>query len=96
MPPLENMLRAVLKLACHNTQHIDTKGIPTEKSSSALVDQSFAEEVLGEDRAFDPKSPFCDPIGPNPRSKVTLNYFLIRNGENDEKAVFSASNAHQR
>ena len=70
IPQLENMVRAALNFAGHNTQHIDTNGIQTEKSLCRLVDRSCAAAVLGENRAFELKALFCDSIGPNLRNSV--------------------------
>ena len=56
--------------------------------------------------AFTPAGGYCDWLLPvamfsnwrwsDELSRVTLNYFLIGNGENDEKAFFSISNADKR
>jgi hypothetical protein len=70
VPQLENMVRTTLQAAGHTTQQIGPDGVQTEKGLSALVGWDATADLFGEDRAFELKALFCDPMGPNLRNMV--------------------------
>ncbi|KAF0284732.1 hypothetical protein BA898_06135 [Spiribacter roseus] len=70
VPQLEHIVRTALKTTGHNTQQIGNDGVQSEKGLGALADSSATTDLLGEDRAFELKALFCEPIGPNLRNMV--------------------------
>jgi hypothetical protein len=52
------------------TTTLDSKGIETENALGSLMDLEETEMVFGEDLAFEIRSLFCDPFGPNLRNEV--------------------------
>lgn len=69
-PQIEHMVRMQLKLAGENTIHLDQNGIETENGLSTLMDLPKTTEILGEDRAYEIRALFCDPLGPNLRNNI--------------------------
>lgn len=70
VPQVENMVRYHLKLVGVKTTTLDSDGIETENSLSTLMKLAEVETVFGEDLAFEIRSLFCDPFGPNLRNEV--------------------------
>ena len=70
VPQLEHMMRIALQTAGHSTQQIGNDGVQSEKGLGALADSSATTDLLGDDRAFELKALFCEPIGPNLRNMV--------------------------
>jgi len=70
VPQVENMVRYHLKLAGVKTTTLDSKGVETENALGSLMDLEETEKVFGEDLAFEIRSLFCDPFGPNLRNEV--------------------------
>ncbi|ULX56753.1 DUF4209 domain-containing protein [Ectothiorhodosinus mongolicus] len=70
VPQLEHMVRIALQTAGYNTQKIGDDGVQSEKGLGSLAAFSATAELLGEDRAFELKALFCEPVGPNLRNMV--------------------------
>jgi len=70
IPQIENMVRVHLKQAGVTTTNLDKDGIENENGLSTLLDLPEAERVFGENLAFEFKSLFTDPFGPNLRNEL--------------------------
>lgn len=70
IPQIEHMVRVHLKLAGATTTNIDKDGIQNENGLSTLIDLPEVEQIFGKDLAFELKSLFCDPFGPNLRNEL--------------------------
>lgn len=70
IPQVEHMVRCHLKAAGATTTNLDNDGIENENGLSTLMDMSEADTVFGEDIAFEIRSLFCDPFGPNLRNEL--------------------------
>lgn len=70
IPQIEHMVRVHLKQAGAKTANLDKDGIQNENGMSTLMDLSEAEQVFGKDLAFELRSLFCDPFGPNLRNEL--------------------------
>jgi len=70
VPQIEHMVRVHLKQAGVQTAKLDGDGIQNENGLSALMDLPEVEQVFGKDLAFELKSMFCDPFGPNLRNEL--------------------------
>jgi hypothetical protein len=70
VPQIENMVRYHLKQAGVKTTTLDSDGIETENGLSNLMKLAEVETLFREDVAFEIRSLFCDPIGPNLRNEV--------------------------
>jgi hypothetical protein len=70
IPQIEHMVRVHLKQAGAKTTNIDKDGIQNENGLSTLMDLPEVEQVFGKDLAFELKSLFCDPFGPNLRNEL--------------------------
>ena len=81
VPQIENFVREVLKQAGVETKTLDNDGIENEKAMGSLIQEPKANEVFGEDLAFELNSLFCDPAGPNLRNKVA--HGLLDEGQFD-------------
>jgi hypothetical protein len=69
LPQIENLVRVHLANSGVATSRID-RGIEQELGLSALMDKPEAEEVFGEDTAFELRALLCGPIGPNLRNEI--------------------------
>jgi len=70
VPQIEHMVRVHLKQAGVQTAKLDVNGIQNENGLSALMDLPEVEQIFGKDLAFELKSLFCDPFGPNLRNEL--------------------------
>lgn len=70
IPQIEHMVRVHLKQAGAKTANLDKDGIQNENGMSTLMDLPEAEQVFGKDLAFELRSLFCDPFGPNLRNEL--------------------------
>ncbi|HCE5838035.1 TPA: DUF4209 domain-containing protein [Pseudomonas aeruginosa] len=70
IPQVEHMVRTHLKQAGASTTTLDKEGIENENGLSTLMALPEAEEVFGDDMAFELKALFCDPFGPNLRNEL--------------------------
>lgn len=70
VPQIEHMVRVHIKQAGAKTTNLDKDGIQNENGLSTLMDLPEVEEVFGKDLAFELKSLFCDPFGPNLRNEL--------------------------
>ncbi|MEB8536869.1 DUF4209 domain-containing protein [Acidithiobacillus ferriphilus] len=70
IPQIEHMVRVHLKQAGAKTANLDKDGIQNENGMSTLMDLPEAEQVFGEDLAFELRSLFCDSFGPNLRNEL--------------------------
>ncbi|OOZ40859.1 hypothetical protein BOW53_05860 [Solemya pervernicosa gill symbiont] len=52
------------------TTTLDPKGIENENGLSTLMEHRQANEIFGEDLAFEIRALFCDPFGPNLRNEL--------------------------
>jgi len=69
-PQLEHMVRTHLKAAGELTSVVNAEGVEKEKSLSTLMESPRAEALFGKNLAFEIRSLFCGPIGPNLRNDV--------------------------
>lgn len=70
IPQLENLIRWLLHQRGVGTTTLDSKGIETENGLSALMELPEANEIFGEDLAFELKVLLCTRIGPNLRNDL--------------------------
>lgn len=70
VPQIEHMVRWHLKATGIKTTTLDSNGIENENGLSTLMDLPKAQQVFGEDLAFEIKALFCDPFGPNLRNEL--------------------------
>jgi hypothetical protein len=70
VPQIEHLVRVHLKQAGAKTTNLDPDGIENENGMSTLMELPEAEQVLGEDLAFEFRSLFCDAMGPNLRNEL--------------------------
>lgn len=70
VPQIEHLVRHRLQRAGVITAKLDADGIETEVGLSALMDIPEANNVFGEDIAFEFRALFCDACGPNLRNRV--------------------------
>ena len=70
VPQIEHMVRVHIKQAGAKTTNLDKDGIQNENGLSTLMDLPEVEQVFGKDLAFELKSLFCDPFGPNLRNEL--------------------------
>jgi hypothetical protein len=85
IPQIEHMVRWHLKAAGVKTTNLDQNGIENENGLSALMDLPETTRIFGEDRAFELKALFSDPLGPNLRNE--LAHGLL--GEEECKSVYA-------
>lgn len=69
-PQLENLVRHHLANAGEQTSTISAQQTEAEIGLSALMERPLADEVFGEDIAFELRALLCGPIGPNLRNEV--------------------------
>ncbi len=69
-PQLENLVRYHLANAGEPTSTISPQQTETEIGLSSLMERESADEVFGEDLAFELRALLCGPIGPNLRNDV--------------------------
>ncbi len=70
IPQIEHMVRIHLKQAGASTTTLDKEGIESENGFSTLMAQPEADELFGDDLAFELRALFCDPFGPNLRNEL--------------------------
>lgn len=70
IPQIEHLVRVHLKQAGAKTANLDKDGIQNENGMSTLMDLPEAEQVFGNDLAFELRSLFCDAFGPNLRNEL--------------------------
>lgn len=70
VPQIENMVRYHLKQVGVKTTTLSIDGIENENGLSTLMELPEANRVFGEDLAFEIKTLFCDPFGPNLRNEL--------------------------
>lgn len=85
VPQLEHIVRVELQTAGIHTQKIGDDGVQSEKGLGSLADFSVTPDLLGEDRAFELKALFCEPIGPNLRNMVAHGLL----DDQEAKSVYS-------
>jgi hypothetical protein len=68
VPQIEHMVRVHLKAAGARTSNIDKYGIENENGLSTLMELPEVQRVFDENLAFELKSLYCDPFGPNLRN----------------------------
>lgn len=81
IPQIEHIVRVHLKQAGAQTANIDTEGIVNENGMSTLMALKMADQVFGENLAFELRSLFCDAFGPNLRNE--LAHGLLEENECD-------------
>lgn len=69
-PQVEHIVRTQLKNAGAHTSNIDQNGIENENSLSTLMDLPEANQIYGDDLAFEIRSVFTDALGFNLRNEV--------------------------
>ncbi len=69
-PQVEHIVRTQLKNAGAHTSNIDQDGIENENGLSTLMDLPEANQVFGDDLAFEIRSVFTDALGFNLRNEV--------------------------
>lgn len=82
VPQIEHMVRVHLKAAGARTSNLDRDGIENENGLSTLMELPEAQDVFGENLAFELASLYCDPFGPNLRN-------MLAHGLLDEDACSS-------
>lgn len=70
VPQIEHMIRTQLKNVGMKTTNLDINGIENENGLSTLMDLPDVGQVFGEDLAFELRSLFCNPFGPNLRNEL--------------------------
>lgn len=83
VPQIEHMVRTHLKAAGAKTSNVDKNGIENENGLSTLMELPEANQVFGENLAFEIRALFCGPFGPNLRN-------VLSHGLLDEDACRSA------
>lgn len=78
IPQIEHLVREHLKEAGASTTTLDRDGIETVVGLSTLMGLPEADNVFGEDLAFELRSLFCDAYGPNLRNE--LSHGLLDDG----------------
>jgi hypothetical protein len=69
-PQIEHLVRSHLKSVGALTTTVNSDGIEQEKGLSALMDDPKADQVFGPDLAYELRSLFCGPTGPNLRNDL--------------------------
>ena len=64
------MIRYHLKKAEEKTTTLDKIGVETENGLNTLMNLALVNDVFGEDLAFEIKSLYCEPSGPNLRNSL--------------------------
>ncbi len=88
VPQIEHMVRVHLKQAGAKTTNLDINGIENENGLTTLMELPEAEQVFGEDLAFEIRSLFCDAFGPNLRNELAHG-LLDDNACNSEYAIYA-------
>ena len=70
VPQIEHMVRCHLKASGAKTTNLDSNGIENENGLSTLMDMPETVKVFSVDLAFEIKTLFCDPFGPNFRNEL--------------------------
>lgn len=70
VPQVEHLVRVHLKQAGAKTTNLDKDGIENENGMSTLMELPEVDTVFGKDLAFELKTLFCDPFGPNLRNEL--------------------------
>lgn len=70
IPQIEHFVRMHLKHVGAKTTNIDKDGIENEIGLSSLMELPQSTTAFGEDLAFELRSLFCDPFGPNLRNEL--------------------------
>ena len=70
VPQVEHMIRYHLKKAEEKTTTLDKIGVETENGLNTLMNLVLVNDVFGEDLAFEIKSLYCEPSGPNLRNSL--------------------------
>jgi Domain of unknown function (DUF4209) len=70
IPQIEHLVRVHLKQAGAKTTNLDSDGVENENGMSTLMALPEADQVFGEDLAFELRSLFCDALGPNLRNEL--------------------------
>lgn len=69
-PQIEHMVRTHLKAIGARTSNIDRDGIENENGLSTLMELPEVETVFDKNLAFELRSLYCDPFGPNLRNQL--------------------------
>lgn len=69
-PTLEACVRSVLQSSGVETRNVKSNDTEIEPGLSALMELPEADEVLGQDLAWNIRALFCGPTGPNLRNRV--------------------------
>lgn len=70
VPQIEHLVRYHLKQAGVKTTTLSLEGIENENGLSALMELPEVQKIFGENLAFEIRSLFCDPFGPNLRNEL--------------------------
>lgn len=70
VPQIEHLVRFHLKQNSVKTTNLDINGIENENGLSTLMENHEINAIFGIDLAFEIKSLFCDPLGPNLRNEL--------------------------
>lgn len=85
VPQIEHLVRFHLKQNGVKTTNLDINGIENENGLNALMENTETNEIFGKDLAFEIRSLFCDPFGPNLRNE--LAHGLI--GYEESQSIYS-------
>lgn len=70
VPQIESIVRYHLRAASVDTSRIDRDSTEMEVGLSSLMNTPEAEQIFGEDLAFEIRALLCGPLGPNLRNRV--------------------------
>ena len=70
VPQIEHLVRYHLKQAGVKTTNLSIDGIENENGLSTLMELPEANQIFGENLAFEIRSLFCDAFGPNLRNEL--------------------------
>lgn len=70
IPQIEHLIRVHLKREGVKTSHLDSNGVETENGLTTLMANEKANEIFGENLAFELRVLLCDPFGPNLRNEL--------------------------
>lgn len=87
-PTIEACVRSVLQASGVETRNVKTNDTEIEPGLSALMELPEADEVLGQDLAWNIRALFCGPTGPNLRNRVA--HGLMDENESRSDAVLYA------
>lgn len=81
VPRIESIVRYHLRAAGVDTSRIDHDSTDMEVGLSALMNNPEAEQIFGEDLAYELRALLCGPLGPNLRNRVAHGLFSAAEAE---------------